>query len=87
MRYKVLQFWPELDANHKKLTDVNFAYFMYPHLNTAMFEKVIKLDHKIQGCKIFAQIGQGHFFWKIDYKFCHSVVSHHTKMFKLKKNP
>ena len=41
MRYKVLQFWVKLDTNYRftlkgdfffveKLTDVDFAYFMYP---------------------------------------------------------
>ena len=35
---------------------------------------------------MFGQIGLGHFFGKIDYSyFCQSIVSHHTKMFKLKK--
>ena len=35
---------------------------------------------------MFGQIGLGHFFGKIDYSyFCQSIVSHHTRMFKLKR--
>ena len=94
MRYKVLQFWAKSDTNHpftlkgdfvEKLTDVNFVYFMYHH-NTIMFKKIIKVDHKIQDCIIFGQIGLGHFFGKIDYSyFCQCIVPHHTKIFELKK--
>ena len=49
----------------EKLTDVNFVYFMYPHHNTTMFKKIIKVDQKIQGFIIFGQIGVGHFFGKL----------------------
>ena len=27
--------------------------FMYPHHNTTIFKKTIKVDHKIKGCIIF----------------------------------
>ena len=49
-------------------------------------KKIIKVDHKIQGCIIFGQIVPGYFFGKIDYRyFCQSVVPHYTKRFQLKK--
>ena len=58
---------------------------MYHHY-TIMFKKIIKVDHKMQGCIIFGQIGLGHFFGKIDNSyFCQSIVPHHRKIFKLKK--
>ena len=96
MRYKVLQSWAKSDTNHpfnlkgdffEKLTDANFVCFMYHH-NTIMFKKIIKVDHKIQGCIIFRQIGLEHFFGKVDYSyFCQCTVLYHTKIFKLKKIP
>ena len=52
-----------------------------------MFKKVIKVDHKIQSCKILAQFSIGNFLGKIAYShFCHSVVPDHTNIFKLKKS-
>ena len=47
----------------KKLT-VIFVYFKYPIAILQRLKKIIKVDHKIQGCIIFEQIGQRHFFWK-----------------------
>ena len=70
MRYKVLKFWTKLDTNHpvaaiwdflKKL-DCDFCLLQIPNHNTIMIKKIIKVDHKIQGCIIFGQLGQGHFF-------------------------
>ena len=72
MRYKVLQFWAKLDTNYwftlkeefflKKLTDVNFVYFMNLPNYYNVWKNIIKVDHKIEGCVIFGQIGLGYFF-------------------------
>ena len=70
MRYKVLQFWANLNTNHpfilkrdffEKLTDVNCVYFMYSITIRQFQKKIIQMDHKIQGCTIFGQIGPGNF--------------------------
>ena len=45
----------------EKLTDVNFVHFMYPILIVQCLKKSIKVDHKIQGCNFFGQVGLGHF--------------------------
>ena len=72
MRYKVLQFWAKLDTNYwftlkeefflKKLTDVNFFYFMNLTKYYNVRKNIIKVDHKIEGCVIFGKIDLGYFF-------------------------
>ena len=73
MRYKVLQFWANLNTNHpfnlkrdffEKLTDVNCVYFMYSITIRQFQKKIIQMDHKIQGCIIFGQIGPGNFSFR-----------------------
>ena len=76
MSYKVLQFWVKLNTNYQftlkevffffffffeKLTDADFVHFMYPIKILQCLEKIIKVNHKIQGCIIFGQIGLGYF--------------------------
>ena len=35
------------------------------HRNTTICKKIIKVDHKIQGCVMFGQIGVGKIFGKL----------------------
>ena len=73
MRYKVLKFWVELDRNHQFTPTVDFlklivifAYFRYPITILQCLKKIIEVDHKIQDCIIFGQIGLGQLFWEGD---------------------
>ena len=53
-----------------------------------MLGNIIQVDHKLQDYVSFGQIGLGRFFGKTGNSyFCQSIVPHHTKMLKLKKNP
>ena len=65
MRYKKFYPFTLKEDFLKKWTDVNFVYFMHPITTLQCFEKKnIKVDHKIQGCIIFGQIGLTYFFWE-----------------------
>ena len=101
-RYKVLQFWLKLDTNYRftlkgvflffffeKLTDVNFAYFMYRTLSKCynVQKKSLKWITRYKVASFLDKLAQGIFFGKINYRyFCQSAVPHHTKKFKLKKS-
>ena len=100
-RYKVLQFWLKLDTNYRftlkgvfffffeKLTDVNFAYFMYCTLSKCynVQKKSLKWITRYKVASFLDKLAQGIFFGKINYRyFCQSAVPHHTKKFKLKKS-
>ena len=73
MRYKVLQFWAKLDTNYRFTLKKGIFFWkniLMLILTTSctlskyynVQKKLIKVDHKIQGCIIFGQIGLGYFF-------------------------
>ena len=70
---KVLQFWAKLDTNYRFTLKKGIFFWkniLMLILTTSctlskyynVQKKLIKVDHKIQGCIIFGQIGLGYFF-------------------------
>ena len=104
MRHKVFQFWAKLDTNHSFTLKVDF--FLKKGLMLVLsasctpsqyynVKKNHKVDHKLQSCIIFGQIGLVSVvvvvvvvvaFERGRIDFCQSIVPHDTKTIKL-KNP